>query len=785
MTAGARATDTKDTTLWAVLAGIREGRWQSQIEAVRQATGEQREQLKKNLPAVMFSGRFSKRKAAALEAHSGLLCADLDNLGPRLPALRAAFARNPHVACVFVSPSGNGLKVGFRVPADGNLHAAAFEAVRRYCWERYRAEIDKACSDVSRLCFVSHDENAWVNPQVIELPIEAWLPAALPPPPSRAAAAEKNPTKAIQPGNQAYTLPPTAQQLFAAGPVVGQRNNATAYLAQQMRDAGWPEGVARERLMDFNARGRPPLPDHEIESCLRSAYSRPAREPARNPQEPVRTEGFDSIDGPRPADLQDYIPTSAQAFTVWPSPIDGDALHGLAGDVVYALDPFSEADRVAVLATFLSAFGNMIGPKSGAMVAGGLHPARIWPVLVGPTAGGRKGTAWTLVKYLLTKVDDQWAKQCVATGLASGEGLIAKVRDAVTEEREGRTVIVDAGASDKRLYCVEEEFSSVLQVSQREQNILSARLRSAWDGGNLEVMTKTSPLRASGAHITILGHTTKAELKKCMTEMAQQNGFANRLLFFMVKRSKRLPDGGDIHNANLTGLVTWIRRAIDHAREGVILTRTPAAADLWESVYDDLTGGALGLMQRVTERAVVQVLRLSVIYALLDCREQVDTPHLRAALAVEKYSRESAAFVFGATLENRHAEAILAALLKAGDRGLTQTEVHAVTGRNLSASQISESLELLAAHGLAAATIWNPRTGRGRPARIWTAKSGSERIETNPNEENELNPLCTLETLRINELSPHPPGDFIRKFVAVEKNKTPSDPPPAESELLL
>jgi putative DNA primase/helicase len=287
MTAGARATDTKDTTLWAVLAGIREGRWQSQIEAVRQATGEQREQLKKNLPAVMFSGRFSKRKAAALVAHSGLLCADLDHLGARLDPLRDALAKNVHVVGGFVSPSGNGLKILFKVPADGDLHAAAFEAVRRYCWERYRAEIDKACSDVSRLCFVSFDPGLWMNLRALEFPISDWQPAALPATSySRAVTAGATPTRAIQSGTATtnYTLPPSAQQLFDAGPVVGQRNNEAFILAVAMRDAGWPEDVARERLREFNARGRPPLPDHEIESCLRSAYTRPPRERARNPK---------------------------------------------------------------------------------------------------------------------------------------------------------------------------------------------------------------------------------------------------------------------------------------------------------------------------------------------------------------------------------------------------------------------------------------------------------------------------------------------------------------------
>ena len=55
------------------------------IKKAKEAIGE----LKKQLPAVLWSGTFSKRANDALLQHSGLLCADIDDLNGQLPVVRA------------------------------------------------------------------------------------------------------------------------------------------------------------------------------------------------------------------------------------------------------------------------------------------------------------------------------------------------------------------------------------------------------------------------------------------------------------------------------------------------------------------------------------------------------------------------------------------------------------------------------------------------------------------------------------------------------------------------
>lgn len=114
---------------------------------------------------------------------------------------------------------------------------------------------------------------------------------------------------------------------------------------------------------------------------------------------------------------------------------------------------------------------------------------------------------------------------------------------------------------DKRLLIVEPEFARTLRVQRREGNILSSIIRNAWDSGNLEILTKTSPLKATGAHTSIIGHITETELRRELTATDQANGYANRFLIGSVRRSKLLPFGGSIDEKTLSNFVERVKEA--------------------------------------------------------------------------------------------------------------------------------------------------------------------------------------------------------------------------------
>lgn len=217
--------------------------------------------------------------------------------------------------------------------------------------------------------------------------------------------------------------------------------------------------------------------------------------------------------------------------------LDPEALHGLAGEIVKAIDPYTESDPVAVLTNTLTAFGNVVGPIPYFRVENTRHHLNLFIVQTGDTAKGRKGTGWSTPRRMFKEVDREWHDKRLTGGLSSGEGLIFAVRDERIEKipvkEHGRVVdyqevIADHGVDDKRLLLVEEELSQALKVMSREGNILSAIIRQAWDGGNLNPLTKSNPIKATGAHISIIGHITKAELLRHLTATEQSNGFANR-----------------------------------------------------------------------------------------------------------------------------------------------------------------------------------------------------------------------------------------------------------------
>jgi hypothetical protein len=303
----------------------------------------------------------------------------------------------------------------------------------------------------------------------------------------------------------------------------------------------------------------------------------------------------------------------ASVAPAYPQRLDEIAYHGLAGDIVRLVEPHSEADPVALLLQVLVAFGSIIHRSAYWSVEGDRHHGNLFLVLVGETSKGRKGSSWGQVRRVVQAADPDWAAECVVSGLASGEGLMHAVRDRVTKIGKNGEEVEDAGVSDKRLLGVEEEFASVLRQANRDSNIITATLRQAWDTGNLRTLTKTTPTRATNAHVSVIGHITVDELRQELTKTDKANGFANRFLWVMVRRSKVLPEGGALHTENLQPLTSALNRAAREARTRGELTRDSAARALWRDVYPELTEGHPGMYGAVTGRGEAQVLRLAML----------------------------------------------------------------------------------------------------------------------------------------------------------------------------
>lgn len=400
---------------------------------------------------------------------------------------------------------------------------------------------------------------------------------------------------------------------------------------------------------------------------------------------------------------------------LWPVLAD-EALYGLAGRIVRTVDPFTEADRVGVLIHVLAAVGNLIGPGPHAVVQHDEHPLRLNVALVGRTSKGRKGTSWSTPRYLLAQVDSEWARRRVVTGLSSGEGLIHNVRDPRTKDKGGETIVVDEGEPDKRLFVIEPEFAVTLKTIARETNTLSGVIRQAWDSGHLSTLTKNSPERATGAHISIVAHITEEELRRYLNETERANGFANRFLWLMVRRSKCLPEGGRAPDDLLAPLVADLQRVAAHAPRLGEIVRDDETKAIWAEVYPSLSEGKPGLFGAMISRAEAQVLRLSAIYAALDESAVIRPPHLQAALAVWDYAESSARRIFGDRLGSPLADMILDALRTHG--AMTRTDLDRLFQGHKRAEEIQQALATLHRRGLARC---RHESTAGRAAIVWEA----------------------------------------------------------------
>jgi hypothetical protein len=357
----------------------------------------------------------------------------------------------------------------------------------------------------------------------------------------------------------------------------------------------------------------------------------------------------------------------------WPAGPGPDAFHGLAGQAVRLVEAHTEADPVAILIQTLVAFGNAAGRGPHLKIDGVRHGTNEFLVLVGESANARKGTSFSRARAFLETVDVDWSRDHISTGLSSGEGLITPVTDPVWgTDKNGAPKLVTEGVTDKRLLVVEPEFGSTLRVMQRDGNRLSPLLRVAWDGGDLQSMTKKS-VRATEPHISLIGHITFEELKALLAATEIFNGLANRVLWLAVKRARLLPFGGS--HEGLGPIQSRFQAALEIARSVGVMGLSGEARAEFETHYGRLSTPPPGWLGCVTSRAPAHVCRFAMIHALLDRSLEIRVEHVRAALELVDASNRAAAHIFGKSIGHPDAEKILAAI-RAAPSELTRTEIN-------------------------------------------------------------------------------------------------------------
>ena len=146
-----------------VLQRIKEGSSKELVKGIRlEKDKSQRNELKKLLPAICFSGIFTKRNDNSITEHSGLICLDFDGYPKKKDMLeeKERLSKDNFVYSVFISPSGNGLKALVKIPQDVDNHVNYFNSLESHFNSEY---FDKTCKNLSRVCYESYDPLVYVN----------------------------------------------------------------------------------------------------------------------------------------------------------------------------------------------------------------------------------------------------------------------------------------------------------------------------------------------------------------------------------------------------------------------------------------------------------------------------------------------------------------------------------------------------------------------------------------------------------------------------------------------
>jgi hypothetical protein len=241
---------------------IKTGKSKEIVDEIRSKPDrDERNKIKVHLPAICFSGTFPYRDDSSIIEHSGYICLDFDKyenediLNEDILKLKS----DKYTFALFISPSGDGLKLIVKIPKDKENHKKYFGALEKYY---NNSHFDTTSKNISRICFESYDPNIYIN-QYSEL----W--------------SDKIEDQQYSYINQAPTVKlenesEIIKRLYkwfekSYSMNEGQRNNNLFVLATSFSDFGINEFEAIRFCLQFE---QPDFTKLEIEKVIRSAYSK-------------------------------------------------------------------------------------------------------------------------------------------------------------------------------------------------------------------------------------------------------------------------------------------------------------------------------------------------------------------------------------------------------------------------------------------------------------------------------------------------------------------------------
>lgn len=164
---------TIEKTIEMVLNDIKSDKLKTQINILREKldNGDKDfyDRYKKRLPAVTFSATFNKKRTNEnLTHYNSLIVIDIDKLtDEQIINNYEQLLKDEFVISFWLSPSNKGFKglvsIEFKIKNEeidiNQLHKYAFKKLSEYFFNQYNIILDKSGSDITRLCFLSFDQN--------------------------------------------------------------------------------------------------------------------------------------------------------------------------------------------------------------------------------------------------------------------------------------------------------------------------------------------------------------------------------------------------------------------------------------------------------------------------------------------------------------------------------------------------------------------------------------------------------------------------------------------------
>lgn len=404
-----------------------------------------------------------------------------------------------------------------------------------------------------------------------------------------------------------------------------------------------------------------------------------------------------------------------------PDPVLARAAYtGPVGRYLDLLEGETEAHPAAVGIQVLAMVGTVIGRDAEYRAGNIVQHCNVFAAIVGPSSEGAKTIADTDALVLVEEAVPFFLARHGAGGLGSGEVLIHELADDRDPPAERRRIIHDA------------ELSTVLRVVRRDGSILGDVIRKAFDYGPLRHSTlKTEkPVIATGHHVAVVGSITPSDHRALVDDIALANGFANRFLYVWSRLTCRLPNGGEIDQAESARVAADIADAIAKLRVQVDANRArpqwyrldPEATEAWEAFYRERrTGVGHGLAKALSARQVAQASRLALIYAVLDAEPVIRRRHVDAAIAWCDYSLGSIDKVLDGAQVGAKAGKLLEAVRTAMPHGITGGELYRGVAHNWHGGELTVARAELEAAQLIV-VISEPSAG-GRPYERYLALS--------------------------------------------------------------